>query len=177
MFYRFITVIFFFILTSCWNKNFQEPGRIEIEEKPTTMPMPGNFEKTWAATQAVLSKFPIEKRDADKVQKKAFIVTDWVRSKSDVLFHGFGDNRFPYVIRYKLYIYLLSSPEDNSTRITVKNIEHYLDDVITSGVDFQGSVNTWIATESSTAKEYALLAQIRNLIADPNFKTNGRTLP
>lgn len=158
-------------ISGCWNKEFNEPGRIEIERRPIEMSMGGTFARTWAATQAVMSKFPIVKRDVDQTSGRAYIVTDWVRGKSDILYHGFGDNRIPYVIRYKLYLTLNGEVRGGATRIRIENTEQYLDDVVTSGVDLQGSTHTWIRTESSTLKEDALLRQIQKLVADPKFKT------
>jgi uncharacterized protein YggE len=155
-------------LSGCWNKNFNEPGRIEVEKQPTEAAYGSSFPKTWAAVQAVMAKFPIIKKDVDKTTGRAYIQTDWVRGKSDTLYHGFDVNRIPYVIRYKMTIYVVGA--SNGTQVTIKNVEQYLDDVVTAGVDSQGSLQSWIRTESSTLKENALLQQIDKLLRDPKFK-------
>lgn len=154
----------------CWSKNYDEPGKIEVQRRPTDIVVASSFQRTWAATQAVVAKLPIIKRDIDSATGRAYLVTDWIRGKSDRLYHGFDVNRFPYVIRYKLYIYVVGDVRGGSTRLTIKNTEQYLDDVVTAGVDIQGNVDTWIKTESSTLKENALLQQIDKLVRDPNFK-------
>jgi hypothetical protein len=166
----FITLGLSVILSGCWSKNFDEPGRIEVPARPTVMGMGASFQRTWGATQAVVAKLPIIKRDIDANTGRAYLVTDWIRGKSDRLYHGFDVNRMPYVIRYKLYIYIVGDVRGGNTNVTIKNTEQYLDDVITAGVDIQGNVESWIKTESSTLKENALLNQIDKLIRDPNFK-------
>ncbi|MDB5037363.1 MAG: hypothetical protein JWQ35_891 [Bacteriovoracaceae bacterium] len=160
------------LLSGCWSKDFQEPGRIEVKRKPTDAILNSSFTRVWAATQAALSKFSMLRKDADPSTGRAYVVTDWTRGKSDVLFHGFDVNRMPYVIRYKLFIYLASDPRSNRTRVTIKSIEQYLDDAITSGVDIQGGVYTWIKTDSSSLKENALIEQINKLSLDPQFKVD-----
>ena len=158
--------------SGCWNKDFQEPGRIQVAKKPTEAIIGGNFQRVWAATQAALAKLPMIRKDVDASTARAYVVTDWNRGKSDVLFHGFGENRMPYVIRYKLYVYLATGV--GGTRVTIKNIEQYMDDSITAGVDFQGGVYTWIKTESSGLKENAILEQINKLVHDPQFKGDAQ---
>lgn len=161
------------ILSGCWSKNFDEPGQIEVERRATEASMGASFQRTWAATQAVMAKLPVVKRDVDASTGRAYLVTDWIRGKSDRLYHGYDVNRMPYVIRYKLYVYIVGEVRGGSTRVTIKNTEQYLDDVVTAGVDIQGNVETWIKTESSTLKENALLQQIDKLVRDPNFKVDG----
>ncbi|MBN8556048.1 MAG: hypothetical protein J0L93_11440 [Deltaproteobacteria bacterium] len=156
-------------LSSCWNKNYNEPGRIDISKRPTEAYIPASYERTWAATQAILAKFPITKRDIDPATGRAYIVTDWIRGKSDVLYHGFDVNRIPYIIRYKLYVYVVGDQRGGKTQVTIKNSEQYSDDVITAGVDIQGNLETWIKTDSSTLKENALLQEITRLVKDPKF--------
>lgn len=163
-------------LTGCWSKNYDEPGKIEVDRRPTDLTLGGSFQRTWAATQAVVAKLPIIKRDVDAATGRAYLVTDWIRGKSDLLYHGFDVNRFPYVIRYKLYIYVMGDPRGGATRVSIKNTEQYLDDVITAGVDIQGNVDAWIKTESSTLKENALLLQIDKLVKDQNFKVDSNDL-
>ena len=158
------------LLSGCWNKDYNEPGKISIDRAPTETVMNGSFQRVWAATQTSMAKFSIQKRDADPATGRAYLITDWTRGKSDTLYHGFDVNRVPYVIRYKLYIYVVGDTRGNRTKVTVQNVEQYLDDVVTAGVDFQGSTQTWIKTESSTLKENALLQQIEKLVKDPQFK-------
>lgn len=155
-------------LSGCWSKNYDDPGRIEVPARPTEMTMNAGFQRTWAASLAVLAKFPIVKKDVDVGGGRAYLVTDWIRGKSDVLFQGYDRNRIPTIIRYKLYVYVQSV--QGSTQVRIKNVEQYEDDVVKSGVDFQGSIKTWIDTPSSTLKENALLNQIQKLIRDPKFK-------
>jgi hypothetical protein len=56
------------------------------------------------------------------------------------------------------------------TKVTIKSVEQYLDDAVTSGVDIQGGLYTWIKTDSSSLKENSLLEQINRLAMDPEFK-------
>ncbi len=154
-------------LTSCYSKEFHEPGRVSIKKQPTEIEIGSGFEKTWAAVEQVFSKFPIERKEQDKRTSRAFLVTNWVEGKSDLLYSGYDVVRVPYTIRYKLYVYL----SGNATRtiIRIKNIEDYKGDIITAGVDFDGSIYTWIRTESSTLKEARLLEEIQKLATDSNF--------
>jgi hypothetical protein len=166
---HFVFALCLLALTGCWNKNYQEPGQIEVDKRPTEILISGSFQRVWSATQTVLAKFPITKRDLDQATGRAYIVTDWVRGKSDILYHGFDVNRIPYVIRYKLYVYVSGDPRGGRTKISIKNSEQYLDDAITAGVDMQGHLETWIKTETSTLKENSLLQQIDKLVRDPKF--------
>lgn len=160
-----------FTLPACWNKNFNEPGRIEVDPVDTDMTIGGGFQRVWTATQASMAKFPIVKRDADTASGRAYLVTDWIRGKSDVLYHGFDVNRVPYIIRYKFYIYLVSDARNGKVRVSIKNTEEYLDDAVTAGVDIQGSAHVWVKTQSSTLKENSMLQQIEKLVRDPKFKS------
>lgn len=169
----YFTMFLALILNGCWSKNFDEPGQIDVEPRATEATFGSSFQRTWAATQAAMAKFPVNKRDADQTTGRAYMVTDWIRAKSDRLYHGFDVNRIPYVIRYKLYIYVSSDSRGGATKVSVKNTEQYLDDVVTAGVDIQGNAESWIKTESSTLKENALLVQIDKLVRDANFKVEG----
>jgi hypothetical protein len=161
------------ILSSCYSKEFDEPGRVEIDARPTNRAIQGDFARTWAATQKVVSRFPIEQKDSDPATERAFIVTDWVEGKSDVLYSGYGRNRIPYSIRYKVYIYVIGG-RGQGTEVRLENVEQYRDDVVTSGVDFEGSINTWIRTETSTLKENRILDEIQKLVANANFQPEGQ---
>src|SRR5665213_1382553 len=109
-----------FIFSGCWNKDFQEPGRIEVDRKPTESSVNSNFQRVWSAAQASLAKFPLLRKDADTTTGRAYVVTDWIRGKSDMLFHGFDENRIPYIIRYKLFIYIAGESRSNRTKVTIK---------------------------------------------------------
>lgn len=167
-----ILLIFSFSLLSvgCWNKDYQEPGRVEIDRKSTELVIPSNFLRVWGAAQAALGKFPILKKDAEGSLAKGYMVTDWIRGKSDTLFHGFDVNRVPYVIRYKLFVYVTGENRFNQVRVSIRVVEQYLDDMVTAGVDARGGVYTWVKTESSSLKENAILEQIKKLALDPKFK-------
>ena len=162
------------LTTGCWNKDFNEPGRTSINRKPTEMTIGSGFQRTWAVTQAIVSKFPVKQRKLNRKTGQAFMVTDWIPGKSDTLYHGFDVNRIPYVIRYQLYIYVMADRKKGGTRIVIKNVEQYMDDVVTAGVDIQGSVQTWINTNTSTLKENSLLLQIDKYVRDPKFKVSAR---
>ncbi len=155
-------------LTGCWSKNFDEPGRVEIDKKPTEAVVGGSFQRVWAATLAVMGKFVLVQKDVEAGSSRAYLVTDWTKGKSDTLYHGFDRNRIPYQIRYRMFIYLVG--DRGGIRVTIKNEEQYLDDSVTSGVDFNGSLYNWINTESSTLKENRLIGDIDRLSRDPNFK-------
>ena len=157
-----------FGLTACYNKEFNEPGKLEVDSKATEKSIPVGYDKTWAAVQSILSRFPINRRDSDDVSSRAFIVTDWVQGKSDILYHGFDDNRISYSIRYRLTVYVIGGAM--GTKIQIKNIEQYRDDVVTAGTDIDGSLFAWIRTESSTLKEARLLDEIEKLARDPKFQ-------
>jgi len=161
-------VVLALCVSGCWNKEFNEPGRLEVERRPTEAVIPGAFSRVWAATQAVMAKFTIVQRDVDPNGQRAYMVTDWTRAKSDTLYHGYDVTRVPYTIRYRLYIYVLS--DRGGTRVTIKSEEQYLDDAIKAGTDFNGSLHQWITTESSTLKENKLLQEIDKLQRDVNFK-------
>jgi len=157
-------------LSGCWNKDYNEPGRISVNKRSTKMAIKAGFQPTWKALQKVIAKFPIKEKKVNSSIGQAYVVTDWVRAKSDTLYHGFDVNRVPYEIRYQFYIYVTADPKKNRTIIKIKSVEQYLDDVVTAGVDFQGSVKTWIRTNSSTLKEHALLKQVNKLITKPRKK-------
>lgn len=161
------------VISGCWNKEYNEPGRIEIERQDTEMTINASFARVWAATQTTLAKFSMLRKDGDDATAKGYIVTDWTRGKSDILYHGYDVNRIPYVIRYKLFVYVTGLNGMARTKVQIKSIEQYLDDAITSGVDFQGGVYNWIRTESSSLKENALLQQIQRLAMDPQFKVEN----
>lgn len=154
-------------LSSCYNKEFNEPGRVEHERRPTERIYESDFNRVWAATQKVLSRFPVAETKTEQAGAKAFIVSDWVTGKSDVLYSGYDRNRIPYIIRYKLYVYVQGGR--GRTKVTIKNVEQYKDDFVTAGTDVAGSVNTWIRTESSTLKEFQILEDIDRVIKDRNF--------
>ncbi len=158
------------MVAGCWSKDYDEPGRIEVERQPTEVVLSADFARVWAATQAVLSKFPITKREAQITQSRGFVQTDWIRGKSDTLYHGFDRNRIPYVIRYRFLVTVSGEARINRMKVSVQNTEQYLDDMITAGVDAQGGIHSWIRTESSTLKENAILKQIEKLVLDPRFK-------
>jgi hypothetical protein len=162
------------ILSGCYSKEYNEPGKIAVKALPTEMVIPGVFQRTWAATQTVLAKFAVVQKDIDPASARAYLVTDWTKAKSDVLYHGFGeDTRVPYSIRYKLYVYLVSEAK-GGTRVTITSEEQYYDDFVTAGVDPQGSLYSWIATKSSTLKENRLLTEIDKLVRDPEFKPESQ---
>jgi hypothetical protein len=161
-------------LTACWNKEYNEPGKISVNKQKTERVVKASFNRTWTAAQTVLSKFPIRQKKINAATGRAFIVTDWIAGKSDILYHGFDVTRIPYQIRYRLHVFVMSDRKKGGTRIVVKNLEQYKDDFITAGVDVQGSINTWIKTESSTLKESELIHQIDRLIRDPSFMATRR---
>ncbi len=163
----FLAISLVVLLSGCWSKNFDEPGMIEVQARPTEAVLAGAFARVWAATQTVMGKFTVVQRDLDANSQRAYLVTDWTRGKSDRLYHGFDANRIPYNIRYRLYLYVIG--EGAGTRVTIRNEEQYLDDTVTAGVDFNGSVQRWITTETSTIKENALLVEIDKLVRDPKF--------
>jgi hypothetical protein len=80
--------------------------------------------------------------------------------KSDRLYSGYGDTRIPYSVRYKISISL--RPSRSGVDVSIKNEEQYYSDSVTSGTDFSGSLYRWLPTESSNAKEAALLDEIAN---------------
>lgn len=168
----FFALIALLLLSSCYNKEFNEPGKVDFDKKPTATVVKAGFARTWAATQRIFNRFPIERKDADQISNRAFIVTDWVRGKSDVLYSGFAEARVPYQIRYKLYVYLTQSKNGRGTQVRIQNIEQYRDDFVTAGVDVEGSIYTWIRTESSTLKENKLVNEIAKLAVDPKFQPN-----
>jgi len=164
----FLSLLIIFGLTACYNKEFNEPGKLEVDGRATERNIRVGYDKTWAAVQSILSRFPINRRDSDDVSSRAFVVTDWVQGKSDILYHGFDDNRVPYSIRYRLTVYVMGG--SMGTKVQIKNIEQYRDDAITAGTDIDGSLYTWIRTESSTLKEARLLDEIEKLAMDPKFQ-------
>jgi hypothetical protein len=154
-------------LTACYNKEFNEPGKVSFERRPTERAFDADIRRTWAAVEKVFARFSVAESRAESGSAKAYLVTDWITGKSDVLYSGFDRSRVPYTIRYKLYVYVQGSR--GRTKITIKNVEQYRDDVITAGVDFDGSIMTWIRTESSTLKEATLLDEIQRVLEDKNF--------
>lgn len=117
-----------------------------------------------------MSRFPVEQTNQEESSGRGYIVTNWVEDSSDVLYSGFADNRVPYRVRYKLYIYVQGDRATGRTQVRIQNIEQYKDDAVTAGVDFEGSLETWIRTESSTLKEARVLDEIQRLVADRNFQ-------
>lgn len=156
------------LLSACYNKNFNEPGQIAHEEQSTERIVNANYEDTWEAVQQVTAQFPVLDRDDDSNTERAYIVTDWIDGRSDVLYSGYGNTRIPYMIRYRLYIYVVGDQQGQQTQVKIENVEEYQSDVITAGVDFQGSVKSWIRTDSSTQKEARLLNQIEQVAINPN---------
>lgn len=143
-----------------------------MSKKPTQRVVGASFDRTWAATQRIFTKFPILKKAAEQVSSRAYIVTDWIPGKSDILYSGYDVNRIPYQIRYKLYVYVIGTSGGRGTQVRIENVEEYREDAITAGVDIQGSLMSWIRTDSSTQKEARLLDEIEKLVKNPEF--NGQ---
>jgi len=143
-----------------------------VSKKPTQRVVGASFDRTWAATQRIFTKFPILKKAAEQVSSRAYIVTDWIPGKSDILYSGYDVNRIPYQIRYKLYVYVIGTSGGRGTQVRIENVEEYREDAITAGVDIQGSLMSWIRTDSSTQKEARLLDEIEKLVKNPEF--NGQ---
>lgn len=128
------------------------------------------FQRVWAATQQIVGRLPIAQKEQDQNGARAFIVTEWMEGHSDVLYSGFAENRVPYPIRYRFYIYVVGDRASGRTQVRIENVEQYKGDVITQGVDFEGSVETWTRTRSSTLKEKRIFDEIQKLIADRSFQ-------
>jgi len=162
-----IVIALLALQTACYNKEFNEPGKVEFTRRPTDRVYESDMPRTWAAVQRVLGKFPIQEARSEASGAKSYLVTDWIPGKSDVLYSGFDRNRVPYSIRYKMYVYLQSAR--GRTKVTIKSVEQYKDDAVTAGVDMNGSLYSWIRTESSTLKEAQLLDDIQKILSDRNF--------
>ena len=94
-------------------------------------------------------------------KKEGEIVTDWIKGKSVALYSGYGENRIPYIIRFRFIVKVL--PYENradATKIIVKNEEQYQNDLVTSGGDFSGTLYEWIDTPTTTYKEKSILNKI-----------------
>jgi len=162
-----IAIIFLILQSACYNKEFNEPGKVEFTPRPTDRVYESDLPRAWAAVQRVLGKFPVSEARSETNGAKAYLVTDWIQGKSDVLYSGFDRNRIPYTIRYKMYVYLQGGR--GRTKVVIKSIEQYKDDAVTAGVDMSGSLYSWIRTESSTLKESQLLDDIQKVLSDRNF--------
>jgi hypothetical protein len=172
-FYIFFTLSLSLFLSACYNKEFNEPGKISINRQATERIYEIDFSRVWAATQQVLSRFPVEQKNQEDATGRAFVVTNWIEGSSDILYSGYAENRVPYRIRYKLYIYVLGDRATGRTQVRIENVEQYRDDAVTAGVDFEGSLLTWIRTDSSTLKEARILDEIQKLVVDRSFQPDS----
>ena len=144
------------ILGGCAFKEFNEPGILSASSRPTRKNYAGSFADVWRASLGALAakKYTVSASQ----RENGLIVTDWVLGKSDRLYSGYGDTRIPYNIRFKMTIKL--QPTKSGVTARVSSEEQYMSDAITAGTDFSGSIYQWLPTESSTAKEFALLEEI-----------------
>lgn len=150
------------ILSACGaKKDFQEPS---IEKTPrdysTSATYAAPYTVVWASAQQAIENrgIPISQTITDK----GLIVTDWATGKSDRLFSGYGDTKIPYTIRFKYLVKV--SEESNKTKVQIKTKEEFMTDAITSGTNFQGSLYTWMPTESTGMKENQILKDIQEII-------------
>jgi hypothetical protein len=162
----FITTIA--LLGGCASKEFNEPGILSAADRPTKKTYAGSFADIWRASLGALAakKYAV----SSSQRENGVIVTDWVLGKSDRLYSGYGDTRIPYNIRFKMTIKL--QPTKSGVIARISSEEQYISDAITAGTDFSGSIYQWLPTESSTAKEFALLEEIEaQLVA---IRTGGQ---
>jgi uncharacterized lipoprotein len=135
----------------CYSKSFQEPVVRDAEKFNVDRTFRASFNSTWNAVLKVLEDAPI----ARARKESGVILTDWIISKSDRLFSGYGPNKIPYKIHYKFLIRL--RPGKKGTSVSIENKEQYYTDAVSSGSEFKGSLYQWVDTTSSTAKEKQLL--------------------
>lgn len=140
----------------CASKDFREPEIDAASAGSVHRIFQRSYTDVWNAVVSALG----EKKYAVAVSKRdgGLIVTDWISGKSDRLFSGYGENRIPYTVRFKITLKL--TPTREGVRVTVKNEEQYLSDAITAGTDFSGSLYQWLNTRSSGTKEASLLALV-----------------
>lgn len=145
---------------SCASKNFGEPKVMNPRSGSTSKIFTSSYSDVWDKTIECLEQenHSILSRRKDQ----GILTTDWVSTKSDRLFSGYGDTKIPYKIRYKFEIFI--KPSRKGTEVEVKSQEQYLTDSITSGTDFQGSLYKWISTKSSGHKESVFLALLEEKI-------------
>ena len=149
------------LLAGCASKEFNEPGILPSADRATKKTYAGSFTDVWRASLGALAA---KKYAIGSTQRESGTITsDWVIGKSDRLYSGYGDTRIPYNIRFKMTLKL--QPSKSGVQVRVINEEQYLSDSVTAGVDFSGSLYQWIPTESSTAKESALLDEIDTQLA------------
>jgi len=154
IFLLFVSIAFF----SCASKDFKEPGKLNQPRKKTTIAFKVNFPTTWKAVEQVANNYPV----ISAIKESGTILTDWIKTKSDKLYSGYDENRIPYTIRYKFKIKV--RPTSKGTIVNIQSKEQYFTDSVTAGIDFSGSVYQWIDTESSTHKEAAFLAKVRDIL-------------
>lgn len=154
------------LLTGCWSMNYNEPGRVENYDRyPTEITINRSFADSWDSVKQVMAKFPILEAKVDLKSDRAYLISDWIPGKSDILYSGYLDEvRIPYVIRYKLYVYVVGDNAGRKTRISIKNVEEYLTDVITGELDINRSIYQWVRTPSSTLKEHKILTEIKKTL-------------
>lgn len=152
-----LCVLVSFGLASCSSKkDFGEPF---VKKTRTTKPektYPNSFSDVWESAITTMNDRNIPLLVNQRTH--GLIVTDWIIEKSDTLFSGYGDAKIPYKIRYKMQVSI--KPTRRGVQVKIKSREQYLTDVVSSGMQFQGSLYRWLDVESSGSKESKLLDQI-----------------
>lgn len=147
------------VTAGCASKDFAEPGEARVPSKDTGKVFRANFQRTWDAVVEAAGSMPVVSTD----KETGTIITDWVQTKSDRLYSGYGETRIPYTIRYKFKINV--KPTGSGTYVKITNKEQYYTDSVTSGIDFSGSVYQWLDTQSSTKKESEFLQKIERQLS------------
>ena len=153
-FFLSVFAVVLFFIAGCASKDFAEPGEANMPRKDTGKIFRANFQKTWDAVVVVAGSMPVVSTD----KETGTITTDWVQTKSDRLYSGYGETRIPYMVRYKFKVNV--KPTGSGTYVKVTNKEQYYTDSVTSGIDFSGSIYQWLDTESSTKKEADFLQKV-----------------
>jgi hypothetical protein len=156
--YRFFAAVTLLslLLPACASKAFREPEESGDTESSVSRTFQRSYTDVWNAVIAALG----EKKYAIALSKRdgGLLVTDWISGKSDRLYSGYGDTRIPYTVRFRMTLKL--TPTRDGVRLAIRNEEQYLSDAITAGTDFTGSLYQWINTQSSGARESALLVAV-----------------
>lgn len=146
-----------FLFFSCGSrKDFGEPYVKKARRVQPNKVYANSYTNVWESAVETMNENNFALLVSQRNQ--GLIITDWIIEKSDTLFSGYGDAKIPYKIRYKMQINI--APTRRGVEVKIKSREQYLTDVISSGMEFQGSIYRWLDVDSSGSKESKVLDKI-----------------
>jgi hypothetical protein len=152
--YLLFLISFYLLMASCSSVKYIRKEGLPTYETQRTFE--SSFSKVWsAAYNAVASIADIEIAE----ESDGIIKTDWTYGESDVDIARYKINDQVKYKKLKLrfrYTILLKKVT-GGTHVTIHSEQEYEE----LGKDFEIPTNTWVATKSSTIREYNLLENIK----------------